>query len=145
MVVVRVALLACLSALVACDVGEVPINGGTTDGGSGSGADPMASARFLADVKPMLDTAGCTTGGATGACHGNVQPPVMQSFELLTANGVNMTYVRKPGMTNKLVTGPLTIDPGTGVHPTANPMAVPYLNATQKMTIQTWIDMYGAP
>ncbi len=147
MVVMRVAFLASLLAVAACDVGEVPIGGGgggADAGGGGSGADPMASAKFMTDIKPMLDTQGCTTGGATGACHGNVQPPVMTSFEGLTANGANLTYVRKPGSSSKLIIGPGTID-GTGKHPTGNAMAVPYLDATQKMTIQTWIDTYGAP
>jgi hypothetical protein len=143
MVVTRVALLASVLAFAGCDVGEVPIGGGGggADAGGG-GADPMASAKFTTDIKPILDTQGCTTGGAAGACHGNVQPPVMTSFETLTANGVNQTYAKKPGASNKLVTGPTTID-GTGKHPTGNPMAVPYLDAAQKTTVTTWIDMYG--
>jgi hypothetical protein len=141
MVVMRVALLASLLAFSACDVGEVPIGGGGggVDGGGGS-ADPQASAMYTAMVAPIVGAAGrnCTQA----ACHGGVQPPLMTSFETLTSNGANPLYARKPSASAKLVTGPTTID-GTGKHPTANPMAVTYLDATQKATIASWIDMYG--
>lgn len=135
MVVVRVALLACLVAVAACDVGEVPINGGV-DGGGG-GPDPMAGAMFTSTIKPLVDTKGCTMGGAAGACHGNVQPPVFTSFATLTANG-NYTYVRKPSTANKLVVGPTSLV--AGMH-----QGVAYFDAAQTTTISTWIDMYGAP
>ncbi|MFN0253773.1 MAG: hypothetical protein ACKV2T_43305 [Kofleriaceae bacterium] len=131
----RVALLAFLSAVVACDVGEVPINGGGTDGGSGP--DPMMGQMFTASIKPMVDAMGCTAGGAAGTCHGNVQPPVFTTFETLTANS-NYTYVRKPSAANRLVVGPLSLV--AGIH-----QGVAYFDAAQLVTLSTWIDMYGAP
>jgi hypothetical protein len=141
MVVLRVALLASVFAFAACDVGEVPIGGGggpMVDGGGGT--DPQASAMYTAMVVPLVGTAGrnCTQA----ACHGGVQPPLLNSFETLTNNGALPTYARKPSAMNKLVTGPLTID-GTGKHPTGNPLAVPYLDTTQKATVSMWIDQYG--
>jgi hypothetical protein len=142
MVVLRVALLASVFAFAACDVGEVPIGGVSVDGGGGNAE---ASAKFMTDVKPMLDAQGCSVAGATGTCHGNVQAPVMTSFDAMTGTALGKTYVTKPGSGSKLVLGPASIDPGTGKHP--NPAAYPdaaiYLDATQKMTIQSFIDMYG--
>jgi hypothetical protein len=136
MVVVRVALLASLVAVAACDVGEVPINGGGTDGGSS--LDPMLETMFTATIVPMADAKGCTMGGAAGTCHGNVQPPIMTTFMAFTNNGMNTTYVKKPATTNRLVVGPTTLV--AGLH-----QGVAYFDATQLMTISTWIDMYGAP
>ncbi len=134
MVVMRVALLASLIAVAACDVGEVPANGGGVDGGgSGSGPDPMMGTMFASAIKPIADARGCTSAG----CHGGVQPPVMTSFETLTAN-MNYTYVKKPSATNKLIVGPASLV--GGMH-----QGVMYFDATQKTTISTWIDMYGAP
>lgn len=143
MVVPRVALLASVLAFAACDVGEVSIGGVSVD--AGSGVDPEASAKFTSDVKPMLDAVGCSVAGATGTCHGNVQAPVMTSYEALTGTALGKTYVTKPGSASKLVVGPLSIDPATGKHPNpaAYPDAVLYLDDTQKMTVQTFIDMYG--
>lgn len=144
MVVLRAALLASVFAFAGCDVGEVPIGGGgaLVDGGGGGSGDPMASAMYTAMVLPIVGAAGknCTQAG----CH-VVQPPVMTSFETLTANGVNPTYARKPSATNKLITGPLSIDVATGKHPSpaAYPNAVVYLDQTQKDTIAMWIDQYG--
>lgn len=137
MVVVRVALLASLFAVAACDVGEVPIGGGGADGGGGGGPDPMAGQMFAASIKPLVDTKGCTMGGAAGACHGNVQPPVFTSFDTLTANA-NYTYVKKPSASNKLIVGPVSLI--GGVH-----QGVAYFDMAQTTTIATWIDMYGAP
>ncbi len=139
MVVVRVALLASLITLAACDVGEVPIGGGGGADGGGSGPDPMASSTFAANIKPLVDTKGCTAGGAAGTCHGNVQPPVFTSFETLTANA-NYTYVKKPSTSNKLVVGPASLIAATNMH-----QGVLYFDAAQKAMIATWIDMYGAP
>jgi hypothetical protein len=139
MVVMRAAFLASMVAVVGCDVGEVPIGGGATVDGGGSG-DPQAAAMYTAMVVPIVGAAGknCTQA----ACHA-VQPPIMDSFDSLTSNGANTTYARKPATSNKLFTGPVTIDTVTGTHPTGNPLAVPYLDATEKATIQMWIDMYG--
>lgn len=94
---------------------------------------------YTAMVVPIVGPAGknCTQA----ACHA-VQPPVMDSFESLTANGANPTYARKPASSNRLFTGPVTID-AEGKHPTGNPLSVPYLDATEKATIQMWIDTYG--
>jgi hypothetical protein len=139
MVVMRVALLAFVVAFAGCDVGEVPIGGGGSVVDGGGGADPQAAAMYTAMVVPIVGAAGknCTQA----ACHA-VQPPLMTSFDTLTTMGANPLYARKPSTSNKLYTGPVTID-GTGKHPTGNPLAVVYLDATQKATIQMWIDTYG--
>lgn len=99
----------------------------------------MASSTFAANIKPLVDTKGCTTGGTAGACHGNVQPPVFQSFETLTANA-NYLYVKKPSASNKLIVGPASLIAATNTH-----QGVTYFTAAEKTTISTWIDMYGAP
>jgi hypothetical protein len=141
MVVVRVVLLASVFAIAACDVGEVPIGGSNSgvDAGGGSG-DPQASAMYTAMVVPLVGAAGqnCTQA----ACHGGVQPPLLNSFEQLTNNGALTTYAKKPSASNKLITGPATID-GTGKHPTGNAAAVPYFTPAQKTTLSMWIDQYG--
>lgn len=98
---------------------------------------------YTAMVVPIVGATGknCTQAAP---CH-QTQPPLMSSFETLTSNGANPTYARKPGAMSKLFTGPLSIDMATGKHPSpaAYPQAVVYLDATQKATIQMWIDMYG--
>jgi hypothetical protein len=142
MVVMRAALLASVFALAACDVGEVPIEGGATDGG-GSG-DPMASAMYTAMVVPIVGATGknCTQAAP---CHGGGQSPAMLTFESLTNNGALKNYAQKPSTTNRFALGPLSIDVATGKHPSpaTYPQAVVYLDATQKATIAMWIDMYG--
>lgn len=138
MVVMRAALLASLVAVVACDVGEVPINGGGGGGDVDAGGDPQAAAMFAANIKPLADAKGCTSGGAAGTCHGNVQPPVLTSYESLTAT--SMIYVKKPSASNKLIVGPASLNPTDNKH-----QNVVYFDATQKATISAWIDQYGAP
>jgi hypothetical protein len=139
MVVVRVALLASVFAFAACDVGEVPIGGGGGADG-GTSLDPMARMGFDSTIKPLADSKGCTTGGAAGTCHGNVQPPLFTTFDAFTANGANLTYIKKPSASNRLYIGPASLIAATNIH-----QGVAYFDATQKATLAGWIDMYGAP
>jgi hypothetical protein len=104
---------------VGCGVGEVPIEGGETDGGNT--VDGEAS--FNEQIMPLVTAKGCVTP----TCHGGVQQPSLSTFSALQPR-----YYTKPGSGNILVTkGNLT----GGVH-----QAVPYFDAAEQATVAAWID-----
>ncbi len=101
--------------LSACGVGEVPIGGGMTDGGTG---DKNAQS-FMTQIAPLVTR--CT------ACHSSTQPPNLSSYDKLQAQ-----YKTKPGAMNILVTKG---DATAGMHE-----GITYFDATQKQTVAAWID-----
>ena len=86
MVVFRAAIASLFLLLGACGVGEVPIGGGTPDGGGGT-----PDQTFDAQVKPLVTR--CI------GCHSGTQVPILTSYATLAAK-----YKVKPGETNILVT-----------------------------------------
>lgn len=111
-----------------CSVGSVNGPGEQPDGG---GADPRA-ATFDSTVKPIFEAKGCTAGGT---CHGNgTQLPNFGSFMLMTTNGPTGRYIAPPPPTgtNIIITKDV---PTPGMH-----QNLPYLDATDKTTVSTWLD-----
>ena len=123
-IMLRAVLLISATALAACDVGEVKINGGTVDAAGGASAAKIAM--FDSTIKPMAMAAGCLDVG----CHSGIQVPILNTFDSVAAkykNGPN-------GATNILVIKGGTPAPGTH-------SAKPYFTDTQRATIAAWIDM----
>lgn len=124
-IMLRAVLLLSATALAACDVGEVKINGGTMPDAPG-GASAAKIQMFDSTIKPMATAAGCL---ATG-CHSGLQNPILNSFDTVLAR-----YKTGPGgATNILVTKGGTPAPGTH-------SANPYFTDAQRATIAAWIDM----
>jgi hypothetical protein len=113
-------------ALAACSVGSV--NGGDDVPTDGTSGDPRA-ATYDATVKPIMTAKGCL---AAGTCHGNgVQNPKFTSFTDMTTSGSPGRYIA-PSATNIIITKDV---PTPGMHQNA-----PYLDATDKGTVSTWLD-----
>jgi len=118
----RAVLLISATALAACDVGEVKINGGVTPDGPG-GASAAKIAMFDSTIKPMAMALGCLDAG----CHSGLQVPVLNTFD-----SVADRYKTGPGgATNILVTKGGAANDHNG----------PYFDVTQKATVAAWIDM----
>lgn len=97
-------------------MGEVPIGGGMTDGGSSTNG----AQTFTSMITPLVNPR-CT------GCHGGVTPPNLTSFAALQDK-----YKMKPGMGNILV---IKGDATAGAHE-----GITYFSATDKTTVATWID-----
>ncbi len=124
-IMLRAVLLLSATALAACDVGEVKINGGVTPDGPG-GASAAKIEMFDSVIKPMATAASCLDAG----CHSGIQVPVLNTWDSLGAK-----YKTGPGgATNILVTKGGTPAPGTH-------SAKPYFTDVQRATIAAWIDM----
>lgn len=114
-------------ALAACSVGSVG-GGGDTDGGAG---DPRAGT-FAQEVLPIVMAQGCTNL----SCHGGVQNPQLNSFQLMTSNGLPGRYTTTPATANVIITKDATTP---GMHPTAG-AGIPYLNQVGKDAISAWLN-----
>ena len=122
----RAVLLLSATALAACDVGEVKINGGTMPDAPGGGASAAKIGMFDSVIKPLVMAGGCLDVG----CHSGLQVPILNTWDSLAAK-----YKIGPGgATNILVTKGGTPAPGTH-------SAKPYFTDPQRATIAAWIDM----
>lgn len=135
---VRMPLLA--AVLLAGCLGDVPTGGnagGGADAGSGSG-DP-ASAAWTSTIAPIVTSTTHNCAEVT-ACHGGVQPPKLTSWTEFKASGFPAGRYTAKSM-NPVIAKAASL---SGMpHPLGNAAAKPYLDMTEQMTFQTFINTYG--
>ena len=112
--------VAVLCVLAGCDVGEVPVGGGSNNPtvDAPPGEDPANKASFDTVMKPMVMAKGCLNGAI---CH-MVSPPQLAEYSSVAAK-----YKVKPGNANILVT--------KGDHQNTI-----YFDQAQKDAVAAWID-----